>query len=164
MSSTRAILRLLARLHVSPGKALEELNHVLVQDFPPGKFVTMIYAVLDAKARKITLASAGHLRPLLVNGSCSFLDVETGLPLGVRASSYPERTVDLKPGTKLLLYTDGITEAANHHDEEFGPDRLLDFFGNPEACVDELIQEVRRFGGGNSHHTDDATAVLVRSR
>ena len=66
------------------------LNEALTGDIPLGKYVTMIYAVLDARSREITVASAGHLRPLLINGTCSFLDIDTGLPLGLGASSYPE--------------------------------------------------------------------------
>jgi len=163
MSATRSILRPLAKLYPSPGETLMHLNQALSEDFPMGKFVTMIYAVLDARSREITLASAGHLRPLLINGECTFLDVDTGLPLGLGASSYPEHRLKLKPGTKLLFYTDGITEAANLNDEEYGPARLIEHFLRPDACIEGLIEEVQRFGHG-SDRTDDATAVLIRSR
>ncbi len=163
MSATRAILRSLARLHRSPGETLLHLNQTLCEDFPMGKFVTMIYAVLDARSREITVASAGHLRPLLINGECKFLDVDTGLPLGLGASSYPEYKLKLEPGAKLLFYTDGITEATNRDEEEYGPARLLNHFLQPDACIDGLLEEVQRFGQ-RSDRTDDATAVLIRSR
>jgi len=163
MSATRAILRSLAKLHFSPGETLAQLNQTLLEDFPIGKFVTMIYAVLDVNSREVTVASAGHLRPLLINGNGSFLDVEPGLPLGVAPSSYPEHTLRLEPGTRLLFYTDGITEATNRHDEEYGAARLLEHFMQPDACVNGLIDEVRQFGD-SSPQADDATAVLIRSR
>ncbi len=163
MSATRSILRSLAKLHSSPSETLQHLNQTLSEDFPMGKFVTMIYAVLDARSREITVASAGHLRPLLINGECTFLDVDTGLPLGLGASSYPEKKIQLSPGTKLLFYTDGITEAVNRDEEEYGPARLLEHFLQPDACIEGLIEEVQRFGHG-SNLTDDATAVLIRSR
>ncbi len=163
MSATRALLRSIAPQYASPGATLEHLNRTLLEDFPSGKFVTMVYGVLDAKARQVTFASAGHPRPLFINGHCAFLDVETGLPLGLGQSSYPEKTVALQPGTRVLLYTDGITEAMNGTDEEYGPGRLLQHFLEPEACVNGLIAEVQAFGVG-SKHTDDATAVLIRSR
>jgi sigma-B regulation protein RsbU (phosphoserine phosphatase) len=163
MSATRSLLRSFAKLEPSPGQTLMRLNQALSEDFPMGKFVTMVYAVLDARTREITVASAGHLRPLLINGECAYLEVDTGLPLGLGASSYPEYTVNLKPGTRLLFYTDGITEAMNHRDEEFGPARLLNHFLEPGACVEGLIQEVQRYGQG-SDRSDDATAVLIRSR
>jgi sigma-B regulation protein RsbU (phosphoserine phosphatase) len=163
MSATRAILRSLVKLHSSPGETLTRLNQILLEDFPMGKFVTMIYGVLDARTREITLASAGHLRPLLINGECSFLEVETGLPLGLGTSFYPEHTVKLKPGTQLLFYTDGITEAMNHLEEEYGPARLVEHFLQPDACVEGLIEQIREFGR-HSDPSDDATAVLIRSR
>jgi sigma-B regulation protein RsbU (phosphoserine phosphatase) len=163
MSSTRAIFRSIAPQYASPAQALEHLNRTLLEDFPRGNFVTMVYGVLDARSREITMASAGHLRPLLVNGHCSFVELDTGMPLGLGASSYPLQTVHLGSGTKLLLYTDGITEAMNGNDEEYGPSRLVEHFLNPEACVDGLIAEVKRHGAG-SEHSDDATAVLIRSR
>lgn len=163
MSATRAILRSIAPLYSSAAQTLEHLNRTLTEDFPPGKFVTMVYGVLDAESRELTLASAGHLRPLLINHHCSFLELDTGLPLGLGASAYPQCTITLNPGTKLLLYTDGITEAMDSLEEEYGPARLIDHFLQPEACVESLIAEVQRFGVGASR-TDDATAVLIRSR
>ena len=163
MSATRVILRSLAKLHPSPGEVLTQLNETLLKDFPVGKFVTMIYSVLDAPSRTVTLASAGHPRPMLINGECSFLAIETGLPLGLRTSSYPEHTVKLEPGTRLLMYTDGITEAMNREDEEYGPARLVQHFHDPDACIAGLIEEIRQFGRG-SGEADDATAVLIRSK
>jgi phosphoserine phosphatase RsbU/P len=163
MSATRAILRSLAPLYASPAETLEHLNRILTEDFPPGKFVTMVYGVLDANSRELILASAGHLRPLLINHHCAFLDLDTGLPLGLGASSYPQCTITLSPGTKLLLYTDGITEAMDSNEEDYGPGRLIEHFLQSDACVDGLIAEVQRFGRG-SDQSDDATAVLIRSR
>lgn len=163
MSATRALLRTLAPLYSSPAQTLEHLNRTLTEDFPSGKFVTMVYGVLDAGSREITLASAGHLRPLLINHQCSFLELDTGLPLGLGVSSYPEHTVTLDPGTQLLLYSDGITEAMDHTEEEYGPARLIEHFRQPDACVDGLIAEVQRFAA-RSDRTDDATAVLIRGR
>jgi phosphoserine phosphatase RsbU/P len=163
MSATRAMLRSLAPLYSSPAETLAHLNRTLTEDFPTGKFVTMVYGVLDAGTRELTLASAGHLRPLLINHHCSFLELDTGLPLGLGVSSYPQCTITLTPGTKLLLYTDGITEAMDSTEEEYGPARLVEHFLQPGACIDGLIAEVQRFGAG-SGLTDDATAVLIRSR
>lgn len=163
MASTRAVLRSLVKLDPSPGITLSRLNQSLIEDFPCGKFVTMIYAVLDTRARVVTLASAGHPRPMLINGDVKFLSLESGLPLGLGASSYPEFALHLQPGTGLLLYTDGITEATDRFEEEFGVDRLFRHFLNPDSSIDGLIEEVRRFGV-DSRFSDDATALLIRSR
>ena len=163
MSATRAILRSLGPLYSSPAQTLEHLNRTITEDLPPGKFVTMVYGVLDAGSRKLTLASAGHLRPLLINHHSSFLELDTGLPLGLGVSSYPQCTITLTPGTQLLLYTDGITEAMDSNEEEYGPARLIEHFQQAEACVEGLIAAVRRFSTG-SELADDATAILIRSR
>ncbi len=163
MSATRALLRSFAKREASPSQTLMQLNQALLQDVPANKFITMLYGVLDSRSHEITLASAGHPRPLLMNGGCAFIPVDTGLPLGLGTSSYPEYAVTLEPGTRLLLYTDGITEAMDRYDEEYGPARLIEHFLRQDACVDGLIEEVRRFADG-SERTDDATAVLVCSR
>lgn len=164
MSATRALLRAFAKVQASPALTLMQLNETLVQDFPVNKFVTMIYGILDANSREITFASAGHARPLLIEeDDCSFVEVDTGLPLGLRGASYPEHIVKLKPGSRILLYTDGITEAMDRADEEYGPSRLMEHFRRPDACVEGLLEEVQRFAVG-SDRTDDATAVLVSCR
>jgi sigma-B regulation protein RsbU (phosphoserine phosphatase) len=163
MSATRTLLRSLARTHVSPGMTLSAVSQTLVEDFPAGKFVTMIYGVLDARSREFTLASAGHPRPLLINGQCAFLDMDAGLPLGLGLSSYPEHKVKLEPGSSMLLYTDGITEAMNDTFEEFGPARLVNHFLQPDACVEGLIEEVKNFGS-RCNFSDDATVMLIHSR
>src|SRR5271163_34988 len=149
MSATRSLLRSLAPLYSSPAQTLEHLNRIITEDFPMGKFVTMIYAVLDAPAREITFASAGHLRPLLIDHHCSFLELDTGLPLGLGVSSYPHRTITPARDTQLLLYTAGITEAMDRKEEEYGQARLIEHFQQPGACVDSLIRDVRRFGAGS---------------
>jgi sigma-B regulation protein RsbU (phosphoserine phosphatase) len=163
MAATRAILRSLVKVDPSPGKTLLSLSQILAEDFPMGKLVTMIYAVLDAGSREVTIASAGHLRPMFINGHCSFLDVDTGLPLGLGASTYPEYRLKLNPGNQLLFYTDGITEAMDRQDEEYGAVRLSEHFDIPDACVESLIEEVQKFSHGSTR-TDDATVVLIRSR
>ncbi len=163
MSATRAVLRSIAPFHTSPSKTLEQLNRALLEDFPCGKFVTMIYGVLDARSRQLTLASAGHMQPLIINHKTAFLELETGLPLGLAVSTYPETTVTLSADTHVLLYTDGITEAENTAFEEFGAERMVQHFANPGASVDSLIAEVKVYTGG-CERMDDATAVLLRSR
>lgn len=163
MSATRALLRSIAPLSPSPSDTLSRLNRALIEDFPAGKFVTMIYAVLDRRARRLTLASAGHLQPLVINHKASFLELETGLPLGLSESSYPEVTITLSADTHVLLYTDGITEAENTLNEEYGAERLLEHFLKPGASVDGLVDEVKGFAGG-CPRMDDATVVLLRSR
>ena len=99
MSATRAMLRSLAEACCSPAEVLTRLNSLLVEDFPAGKFVTLVYAVLDPAQRTVSFANAGHLHPLLIDEtSVRFLDVERGLPLGLSCGDYSECQVSLSEG------------------------------------------------------------------
>lgn len=161
MSATRGMLRSLAEACCSPGEVLEKLNQLLVNDFPAGKFVTLVYAVLDPATRTLVFANAGHLQPLLISaGNEQFLDVERGLPLGLTNGDYSETTVVLSPGTKLIFYSDGITEASNAQDEEYGLCRLVEHAIRPEASALSIVDDVQSFSNGAGVR-DDATVVFV---
>jgi sigma-B regulation protein RsbU (phosphoserine phosphatase) len=162
MAATRGILRSLAEACFTPSEVLERLNRLLVQDFPPGRFVTMVYAVLDPAKRTLTFANAGHLPPLLVHDDeAHFLTTCEGIPLGLSAGNFSEVAVKLQPGTRLVLYTDGITEAANPDEEEYGPLRLREHVLQCEASCESLLADVRSFANGFGLH-DDATVISVK--
>jgi phosphoserine phosphatase RsbU/P len=162
MSATRAMLRSLAQNLCSPGEVLEKLNALLVNDFPSGRFVTMVYGILDPAARTFIFASAGHLPPLLVDGEgARLLGSDTGLPLGVRHGAFSEATVSLEHSARLMLYSDGITEAEDPASEEYGSSRLLAHVSRHDASMESLLDEVRKFANGEGLR-DDATVILVR--
>jgi sigma-B regulation protein RsbU (phosphoserine phosphatase) len=164
MSATRAMLRSLAQNACSPGEVLEKLNALLVDDFPSGRFVTMVYGVFDPAERSFTFANAGHLPPLLVDRQGShFLATEIGLPLGLQHGSFSEVAVALDEGSRLLLYSDGLTEAENPSDEEYGAQRLATHVTNPASTMESLLEEVRRHANGAGLR-DDATVVWLDAR
>src|SRR5260370_1490979 len=161
MSATRGMLRSLAEACCTPGEVLTKLNGLLVEDFPAGKFVTLVYAVLDPATRTVTFANAGHLRPLLIDDSgARFLDVERGLPLGFPCGDYSECQVNLSPGSRLVFYSDGITEAVNASEEEYGLERLAAHAVCPEASAVSIVHDVRAFSNGSGVR-DDASVVFV---
>jgi phosphoserine phosphatase RsbU/P len=162
MSATRGMLRSLAETYCTPREVLTKLNGLLVEDFPAGKFVTLVYAVLDPKARSVTFANAGHLPPLLVDETGSrFLATECGLPLGLSSGNYSESTVALAPNSRLVFYSDGITEALNANDEEYGVDRLALHLTQADASALTVLDDVRAFAAGVLPH-DDASAVFLK--
>jgi phosphoserine phosphatase RsbU/P len=162
MSATRGILRSLVETACTPGDVLTKLNRLLVEDFPTGRFVTMVYAVLDPAMRTLTFANAGHLRPLLITGvSAQFLDVERGIPLGLGPSDFSEVEVKLPAGARLVFYSDGITEAENQADEEYGLVRLQEHFMQTDSSAESLLNDVRSFAEGVSLR-DDASVILVK--
>jgi sigma-B regulation protein RsbU (phosphoserine phosphatase) len=162
MSATRGMLRSLAETCTSPAEVLTKLNRLLA-DFPSGRFVTMLYAVLNPELRTLTFASAGHLRPLLVNGhGARFLDSERGIPLGLGFSNFSESKVHLPEGSRLVFYSDGITEAESPEGEEYGASRLQAHLQQPEACAESILADVRRFANGAGLR-DDATVIFLRA-
>lgn len=161
MSATRGMLRSLAEACCSPGEVLTRLNKLLVDDFPAGKFVTMVYAVLDPTSRTVVFANAGHLRPLFIdNEGEHFLEVERGLPLGLGCGDYSDTMIKLSAGSRLIFYSDGITEAVNGDEEEYGAFRLVEHSVKPGASAVSLVDEVRSYANGVGVR-DDASAVFV---
>lgn len=161
MSSTRSLLRLIANTTQSPKDVLKQLNEILIKDFPSTRFVTMIYAVLDPKKQKFVFANAGHLSPLLVDSSGSnFLETTDGLPLGIAESSFSEREVILNSSSRLIFYTDGVTEAMNSSDEEYGSERLLIHSNESSVSIQSVVGDVNKFTGGYKQ-SDDLTVVMI---
>jgi sigma-B regulation protein RsbU (phosphoserine phosphatase) len=161
MSATRGMLRSLAEACCGPGEVLAKLNGLLVEDFPAGKFVTLVYAVLDPTTRTVTFANAGHLHPLFIDGNGpQFLDTERGLPLGLSSGDYSETTVNLTPGSRLVFYSDGITEAVNEAEEEYGLGRLARHVSSRAASAVSVVDDVRAFANGVGQR-DDASVVFI---
>ena len=161
MSATRGMLRSLAEACCTPGEVLTRLNQLLVDDFPAGKFVTMVYAVLDPETRTVIFANAGHLRPLFIdNDGDRFLETDRGLPLGLGCGDYSETQIVLSPGSSLVFYSDGITEAEDSDEVEYGLGRLADHAAMPGTSAVTIVEDVRTFVNG-SNLRDDATVVFV---
>ncbi len=164
MSNLQAAVRAGSGTAASPAELCARLNNAMRENMPSGKFITFFYAVLDAERRSLSYSNAGHGAPLLVrrNGEIVRLD-QGGLVLGVFPDVvYSEGAVALQPGDRLVLYTDGVTEARNAEGEEFGEDRLIAEItmarALPAAQIkDRLLAAVSAFG--DLH--DDATLLVA---
>lgn len=164
MSATRGMLRSLAQTGSGPAEVLTRLNNMMIEDFPSGRFVTMVYAELDPSSRVLRIANAGHLAPLLVEPSGHrWIHHEHGLPLGISASKFSETEITLGKDSRIAFYSDGITEADIDSGEEYGPERLLARMQSPDVTPEGLLADVRKFVNGTGLR-DDATVILVRSR
>jgi len=119
--------------------------------------------VLDPARRKLLFASAGHLQPLLVaEGQARFVETEKGIPLGIGPGGYSEIEIDLPQNGRLVLYSDGITEAENSEEEEYGAERLQNHVLQPDASAESILADVRTFANGTGLR-DDATVIFVRA-
>jgi phosphoserine phosphatase RsbU/P len=164
MSATRGIVRSLAPLASGPGEVLARVNQMMLDDVPTGRYVTMIYAVLDPASRTLTFASAGHPWPLLCHGTdVRPLHTDAGLPLGLLPGEFTEHTVKLCHDFRLLFYTDGISEEMNREDQEFGSERLMEFVAAHDCSPSRLMQAIKEFRG-KCEQKDDATVILLRSQ
>lgn len=164
MSATRGMLRSLAQTGSGPAEVLTRLNNMMIEDFPCGRFVTMVYAEFDPSTRVLRIANAGHLAPLLVEPSGPrWINHEHGLPLGISASKFSETEVTLGEHSRIAFYSDGITEAEVDSGEEYGPERLLAHMQSPDVTPEGLLADVRKFANGTGLR-DDATVIMVGAR
>lgn len=164
-------LRALARSHLQNGQALpavmNDLNTFMYETFHQEYLMTMAGLIYRPGAAELEFVGAGHC-PLIhyqkQTGECCER-FSKGLPLGVMEDvDFELTTFPFAPGDRVLLYTDGITEAGNQDDEEFSPARVLDVMGSPHGqgakLLEYLLQEVNAYTGGEPFH-DDVTLVLV---
>jgi phosphoserine phosphatase RsbU/P len=165
-----ALRSLTSRSTDGPAAVVEELNtqmHALTEDY---RFATLFWAVFDEARRKLAYVNAGHNPPMLLrrDGAIERLGVG-GPPLGVLgAASYQSGTATLSSGDLLLIFTDGVTEAVNTSEEEFGDARLETVLREtsqaPVARVcDRVLTAVASFEDGQPQK-DDITLVAARAR
>jgi len=163
MAATRSLLRRAAAAAKSPGEVLTKLNESIMRDMPEGRFVTIVYLVLDVKTGVVTLANAGHPAPLLVEARSEPRPLQTaeGYPLGMMVSRYSEVQTQLGRGDRLLIYSDGLLEASSPRGEEYGTSRLANHLRTRNACAKTLLADVQTFTHGGML-SDDATAIVAR--
>jgi len=126
MAFLRASLRAATHVGYAPHISMAKVNYLLWESIERNQYVTAFYGILDATNKTLSYTNAGHNPPLLLDahGDTRFLE-RGGVPLGMfRDSRYHEYFLTMTPGELLVLYTDGVTEAMNPKEEEFGRDRL----------------------------------------
>jgi GAF domain-containing protein len=157
MGQLRATARAHAAVEVSPSEVLRRLDIALTR-LEQDQITTMLFGLLDPATRSLTVATAGHLPPLLVEGTARYLDVVPGPPLGAGGGAYPELHVVLPPRAMLLLYTDGLVEDRGLP-VDHGLATLRDAAGSA-TTPEELCQVALAALGRDTQHDDD-TAVLA---
>jgi sigma-B regulation protein RsbU (phosphoserine phosphatase) len=166
MSNLQAAVRGLASSLLSPEILCERLNSLICRNIANDRFITFFYAHLDGASRNLRYANAGHNAPIVAHrdGTHDRLE-EGGGVLGIfQSQHYAAGTYTLLPGDRVLLFTDGVAEAARPDGEEFGDARLVQLLReNCEASVEQLqktiLDTVGTFCSGNWH--DDATLIAI---
>jgi phosphoserine phosphatase RsbU/P len=166
MANVQASVRAFASESASPSSLCARVNSVLCANIASGKFVTLFYGVLDAEQNLLTYTNAGHPHPIFIGTLGESRELENGgAVLGVFPQwKYEDSVLHLEPGGRLLLFTDGITEASRQDGEEFGEERLTSLLRTHAAksaseLKAALLAEVRSFCA--SQFSDDATLIVV---
>ena len=166
MSNLQAVVKALATDDTPPAELMAKANRVMWRNTTEDKFITLFYALVDAERRTLQFTNAGHNAPVLTRRDGNQVRLEEGgLIVGAfQDSTYGQGQIELQPGDRLVMFTDGITEAANGEEEEFGDRRLVEacLRGrqlSAEALHHSLFDLVAEFCGGEFE--DDATVVVV---
>ena len=167
MANVQALVRAFASIDPSPRSLVTRLNHELSRHAAVRRFVTFFFAVYDPVSHRLTYCNAGHNPPMVAraDGSIARLDAG-GMVLGAfEHIEFQETSAELQSGDRLLLFTDGITEARTADDREFGDEGLFEVLNgrrdaaDARALVDAVFAGATDFAHGEFQ--DDATVVVM---
>lgn len=169
MAVARTHLKAIASFCAGPVETMEKLNATLCEENDTAMFVTVFYGILDTHTGILKFANAGHCLPVILStGKDPFFEKQIeGLGAGVlEDATYEEGEIKLGKDDTLILYTDGVTEAMNEQNEEFGNDRLLSVVKNNGTLDVQgfnklLIEEVQLFAG-TAPQSDDITVLTLK--
>lgn len=164
LSGLHASAKPLLKKMPQPAEMCSRLNASICELDLNGRFISLVYGVLDRESRRFGYSNAGHNPPLLVRAEGVEQLSAGGRVLGFNESSYAEETIQLRSGDRLVFYTDGITETRNARGEEFGIARLIETAALHRARAakelqEELLDGARRHGNGRFE--DDATLIVM---
>lgn len=166
MTLLRGSLRGLIAAGLRGTDLITALNTHLVANTPGNRMITCFYGELDPSTGRLTYVNAGHNPPYLYDAAGRRTLDATGIVLGmIDGMPFTEGSAELTAGSRLLLYSDGVTEAENKDGEQFGEDRLEATMAEPmraepAGAVDSLMATVGRFRG-TARQSDDITIMLV---
>ena len=169
MAFLRASLRAATHIGYAPHISMSKVNYLLWESIERNQFVTAFYGIFDATNRTLSYSNAGHNPALLmeVDGTARF-EERGGVPLGMfRDTRYYEYFETIEPGQLLVLYTDGLTEAMNANQEEYGRDRLVTAVRecrdlSAREMIDFIHRDLIGWTEGRGAH-DDVTILIVKA-
>ena len=168
MALSRTIIRTIALGRYPPASTLERANRIIWNDTTSDLFVTVFYGIWSATTEKLVYGNAGHNPPLLLRrGGKSQLLRGEGIAMGVLEEvAIEQKEVALRPGDVAIFYTDGVTEAMNEDNDEFGLDRLrLAAAGAQQKSAAEIVEAITcaiRDYAGETPQFDDITLVVMK--
>ena len=165
MANLQASFRAFASEAVSPGTLVSKLNEVISNNIAADKFVTFCYCMIDTTDNRLTYASAGHCPPILFHKSGDAVPLKEGGTPGIFLDrKYEDAGIQLESGDRLVLYTDGLTEAMNSDEQEFGERRLVELGSrNIALSASEMLAAIKKdvVSFCNGSFQDDFTLVVI---
>lgn len=169
MGLSRTIVRASATDNPSAAAAIKQANELICRDSTSGMFVTLFYAILNVKERRLSYVNAGHNPPFILRRGSEEITVlkARGIALGVvHFIDLQEAEVDLVPGDLLVCYTDGVTEAINHLEEAYGEKRLIETVKKyrnlpAQEIIGKVEDDVVSFAGQEPQF-DDITLLVMK--
>jgi serine phosphatase RsbU (regulator of sigma subunit) len=172
MAITQSIMHATAERIGPPAEVLEQANKLLLPHIPTNMFATCLYMILDPATGCLQFANAGHNLPILQTDRGLVEPRATGMPLGLLPGmTYDQNDVQLTPGNRLLMYTDGLVEAHNPQKEMFGTPHLYELMGQEirvppgnsggAALIELLLASLAGFTGSGWEQEDDVTLVTL---
>jgi len=168
MCCFHSALRAVAASGLSENETMGRLNRLLFARFPPNRFTTCFFAVLDPTLHQLTYVNAGQETPYIVRRAGAPEPLPSaGLPLGLfDGSEYTTGRVSMEPGDVLICYSDGVTEGMNPTEEMFGHERMLAVAagaaGAPAAAIAAAITAALEQHHAGRPHEDDITLLVAR--
>jgi phosphoserine phosphatase RsbU/P len=169
MAITRTILRATALRGLSPAACIRAVNGALFPESMPHMFVTLVYGLLDQETGTVTLCNAGHNRPYVIreDGSVEMVDSPRSIAVCLQPDfAYLDTEVSLLPGESLVVYSDGVTEAADGARERFEEDRLVACLEqahgeSPAEIIRDVLRAIEEFCGP-IQPSDDVTLLVLQ--
>lgn len=152
---------------LSPGAIFTQMNDALYQNNDACMFVTALCGTLHLDSGKLTMANAGHMYPVQHGATQGNLTLDGGSPLGLMPKiEYRDIQLQLDKGSRLLMYTDGISEAYNINHEQYQEERLLEFVGHSDtdsatALGEAVLADLEDFVSG-AEQSDDITLMVIQ--
>jgi phosphoserine phosphatase RsbU/P len=168
MANLQATLRGQIMTSDSPGECLKKANQLLFHSTPPDRFVTLFFGLIDTRDHTLRYCNAGHDQPFYISSRNDVQRLTTGdFILGIMDTcDFHDATISFEPGDVLAVPTDGISEALNEEDEQFGEENLERSLlekknGTPEEILRGVVAEIDRYRG-NAVQADDITMIVLK--
>jgi sigma-B regulation protein RsbU (phosphoserine phosphatase) len=167
----KTLIKSFSKVYSSPADCFRNVNRTLCSENVTTMFITAVYGIVDIEKNEMIYTNAGHLPIVVINPDQDpkFLECDAGMALGIfEETEFIDNVHNFSPGEIILLYTDGVPEAANKNGEEYGNERFMELLKqsakvSPNSLTQALTASIREFAG-DAPQSDDITTLCLKYR